>query len=307
MNRFKCSPRCNLRFAERVRALSLASAEMTTPLTDQELIDAVDQLPPIAGVMRRLLAVLQDPNSDVDDICRLVRVDTALVAQVLRLANSPAYARAERVSSLEQAVQQVGINEVTRLVSALGARQLFSRQLDLYKISAPLLWLHTLGVAVGAEIVATHYLTDAGAAYLAGMLHMIGMVALDRAGTQRQVAARPTTTPLPDWERETFGADNAEIAARVLQHWNFPEEMGRAVSQRYVPPTSETVSHPDAVLFLASCLAERVPAGLPPEAGMFRLTPEQLAALGLNRELFSELELETNKKYSSLRALLSAA
>jgi len=101
---------------------------MIGPLTDQELAQVVDQLPPVTSVMQRLLAVLQDPFSEVADISRLVRVDTALTAQILRVANDPRYGLTGQVASIDQAIQIVGVNEITRLVTALGARQPVQRR-----------------------------------------------------------------------------------------------------------------------------------------------------------------------------------
>jgi HD-like signal output (HDOD) protein len=259
------------------------------------------------SIMWRLLGVLDDPDSDVDDIARLIRVDTALAAQVLRLANSPHYGLAERVASIEAAIQHVGVNEISRLVSTLSSREIFARPLEYYGVSASLLWQHTLAVAVGAEAVAQHFGTDPGTAYIAGLLHPIGFVALDTIATTRGLAPRQPAVALSEWERAMFGAENTAVGARVLQFWSFPDELSAAVAARYEPPTAETAGRPGRELFLASCIAERIPAGLPFEAGMFGLSADRLAEIGLSSEHCSDLELSTARQLTRLRTLLVAA
>lgn len=282
---------------------------MSSPVlvSDQELAAAVDRLPPVSAVMQRLLTVLEDPDSSVDDVAALVRVDTALATQVLRLANSAYFGLVERVATIEEGVQHIGMNQVQRLITSLGGRRLFERALDQYLISAPVLWHHTLAVAVGSEVIATRLDADTSIAYLGGILHTIGIVALDSVAAARGLAPRNPGVPLLDWERENFGIDNAVAAARVLQYWKFPESLRQAVAMRYEPPAGESAKSPAAVLYLACCLAEHTAAGLAPEGGLFRLTEDVLASIGMSEAQFRALEGDLRFQLARTRSLLRLA
>ncbi len=280
---------------------------MSVPVTDQELAAVVEELSPVTSVLQRLLAVLRDPLSEVSDISKLVRVDTALAAQILRLANSPFYGLTEQVASVDQAIQHVGVNEITRLVTSLGSRQLFQRALTRYKLPPHLLWTHTLAVAVGAEIVAERLLGDVEVSYLAGMLHALGYVALDGVAAARNLGPRPPNMPVLEWERGNFDADNAATAARVLHHWKFPSPIIEAVAARYVEPTVETIVQPGGVLYTASFLAERVPAGLPPEAGLFEVPMKPLEAFLVRPAEIRDFEFTLRDRLSRLRSMLNLA
>ena len=248
---------------------------------------------------------MRDPNSDLADIARLIRADTALAAQTLRLANSPHFGLHERVGSVEEAIQHVGLNEIMRMVSALGARPVVSRDLPVYRISAGLHWQHALAVAIAGEQAAARYAIDGGAIYLAGLLHTVGMVAMNRIALERALPARPEGMPVREWEQVHFGAENPEIAARVMRAWNFPEDLAGTVAARYTVPTRASLGHPGSVLFLASAIAERIPAGLPVEQGIFQLSPEQLSEIGLGTTGMSDLELSSLQLFSRVRALLN--
>jgi HD-like signal output (HDOD) protein len=274
-------------------------------ISDQELSHVVEQLPPVLSVIRRLLAVLRDPNSDISDIARLVRADTALAAQTLRLANSAVFALHERVGSIEEAIQHVGVTELTRMVSTLGTHQFLSRDLPVYRVPASLHWQHALAVAVAGEQAACRYGLDAGAIYLAGLLHTVGMVALNGIALARGLPARPEEAPLRDWEREQFGAENPEVAARLMRAWNFPEDLAATVACRYTAPSRETLGHPGTILFLGSVIAERIPAGLPVESGIFQLGPERQHEIGLGRDGLADLELSSLRLFSRVRAMLN--
>jgi HD-like signal output (HDOD) protein len=272
-------------------------------LSDQTLAEAVEQLPPAAAIIRRLLAALADPNSDIDDISRIIRVDTVLATQVLRLANSAHMGLRGSVTTVEEAVQQAGMTEIARLASALSAKQLSARQLGLYRISPTLLWQHTLAVAVAAELLASRFLLDESSAYLAGLLHTIGIVTLDTVGSKRASPSLAAGTPLLAWEHRLFGTDNASVSQRVLTLLDLPARLADAVASRYTEPTPESIGEMRGLLYLASALAEKVPAGLPPETGLFKITDALLESLRLSREEWTDMELDTAQRLSRLKAI----
>lgn len=278
---------------------------MSDPLSEQELRAAIADLPPVSAVIQRILVVLQDPRSDVDDVARLVRTETALSAQVLRLANSAHYGLPERVSSIHEAVQHLGVTEVHQLVTALGSRQLFLRPLLSYGILADTLWEHTLAVAVGSEVCARYAGSDRGMAYLAGILHAVGIVALDRVAAARHIAPRGRDSLLDAWEQEHFGTDNATVAAQVLRFWEFPADLADVVAGRYQP--ARAGSAPAAVLHLGSVIAERLGAGLVSEKGLFRAPTDLITAAGVPVEDFSEAEFDARQSLDRTRALLRLA
>jgi len=273
-------------------------------VTDQEISEAANRLPPIAAVLRRLLAVLQDPNSDIEDISKLIRVDAALTAQVLRVANSPMYGRPERVETVEEAIQQIGLNEVSQLASSLSARQVASRELKYYRVSQTQLWTHTLAVAVGAEVMAARFLADPAVAYIAGLLHTVGMVTLDLAAEERRIPQRPSSLSLLTWEQRHFGENNAEVGSHVLKLWSFPAEIVEAVASRYTEPTAKTLFASSSGMYLSCCIAERIPAGLPFEMGVF-LPPNRLVELGFSKDEFADLKLEIAQKLSRMQAMMN--
>jgi len=278
---------------------------MNTSVTEKELRAAIADLPPVSAVIQRIMVVLQDPRSDVDDIARLVRTETALAAQVLRLTNSAIYGLPERVTSIHEAVQHLGILEVQRLVTALGSRQLFLRSLHTYGIAADALWEHSLAVAVGAETCARYAQADRGLIYLAGILHSVGFVALDRLAAARGVPPRVADASFSDWELAHFGVSNAVVAAMVLRWWDFPDSVIRVVAARYRPLPEGGADA--ALLHLGSVLADRLGVGLAMEKGVFTAPTDLIAAAGVPLEDFSEAEMDARQGLDRARALLRMA
>jgi HD-like signal output (HDOD) protein len=283
------------------------SALSVQPPTDAETARAVADLPPVSTVLQRILAVLRDAHSDLRDITKLVRAETSIAAQIMRLANSAFYAPPEPISSIDVAIQRLGFAEVSRLVSALASRQLFLRPLNRANLTAEKIWQHTLTVATCAEAIANHSRTDHGVAYLAGILHPVGILALDQVALARNVPARGAEQSLRDWEEAHFGTNNAAVAAVVLRHWKFPESLAATVAGRYFPVEAGANAPAAAVLHLASCVAERLDCGLPSEKSFFPPTQDRIEAAGLHWGDFGDLEIECGQMLQRTRTMLNLA
>ncbi|BET66245.1 HDOD domain-containing protein [Opitutales bacterium ASA1] len=280
---------------------------MSSPLTDQELSAAVAELPPVSSVLHRLLDVLNDPDSDLDDVTRLVQVETALAAQVLRLANSAVFAAPEPASTIGEAVQRLGAAEVHMLVSTLVSRQFVARPLRYYALEADKLWEHALAVAVCAETVARETRGDRAMLYLAGILHPVGMIALDRVAHARGLSPRSGDAPISTWEEATFDTDNAGVASYVLQSWNLPEAVALCVAGRYDPQLGQEHEKEARMLHVASCMAGSMGAALESERGVFRAKAEMIESAGVAWDEYSELVMEASQRLLRTRTLLSLA
>jgi CheY-like chemotaxis protein len=86
---------------------SIASGERPTPAADPVFTTILEEvrrgeivLPPVPAVIAELLARLGARDSSMADIAAIVERDPRLAAQVLRITNTPQYARLGRVSDL---------------------------------------------------------------------------------------------------------------------------------------------------------------------------------------------------------------
>ena len=123
---------------------------------------------------------MHDPKVEADEVVALLRQDPPLVAQIIRMANSAAYAPREPIGSLERAVAQVGFAEAHRLVGIVAAAQLAETRLSLYPLDPGKLRINALLVALVMEELAKWTHERPHSCYTVGLLRTIGMMALDR-------------------------------------------------------------------------------------------------------------------------------
>jgi HD-like signal output (HDOD) protein len=114
------------------------------------------QLPAAPQVLAGLCELLQDVNTDLDQIAAEIRVEPALAARVIRMSNSPVFGGGQRVGSVDEAVNRVGFGEVLRLVGAATVAGLVDRALGCYAIPADRLRESLLFHALASESLAAY-------------------------------------------------------------------------------------------------------------------------------------------------------
>jgi len=90
-------------------------AELNTNVAEQVLKGI--HLPPCPAVLMDVMKEARSPDADMGRIVRLIGQDIGLSAPMLKLANSPYFARSSRVSSIQQAVAVLGLRNTVNLLS----------------------------------------------------------------------------------------------------------------------------------------------------------------------------------------------
>lgn len=251
----------------------------------ETIVTIGSKLPPAIGILGRLQVLLQDADTDLDDIVELVNVDPSLTFQVIRLSNSALYGLKTRSQSLDEAVARVGFAEIHQLVGLAVARQIFQGELSLYGIASGRLWENAVAAGTLMSALARAAGSDPGPAYATGLLRNIGKVVLNNYPGAVQYPGEETNPDVFAWERETHGMPAPEVTAILLDHWRFTPEMTGAVCHHPAPvPRSEFASGA-ALLHVACAMVAEWGCALPGEATIWRKDEEMCALAGVSPEL----------------------
>ncbi|MEO5960007.1 MAG: HDOD domain-containing protein, partial [Opitutaceae bacterium] len=250
--------------------------------------------------------MLRDMDSAIDEITDLLKRDTALTARIIRISNSVAYNTGSLHASLEEAVARVGFAEVYRLTGFAAVAQMSERTLVLYGIKAAHLRENSLLTALLIEAIAQQAGLDPREAYTAGLLRSTGKIALDRLA--REIASPggyegDGRGPLAEWETNLVGLSNCEAAARILQEWRFPKTTVESIRHHYAPLDDSPALA--TLLNLAAGAAERCGHGLPGERFYWEVTPEKLAAVGLEQGQLDDASRLALERFGPMRAALA--
>jgi HD-like signal output (HDOD) protein len=194
----------------------------------------------------QLLQIARQPSSVANfaHVERIMERDPLLVARVLRVAQSPAYAGGARVRTLRDAGIRLGLRALADLFleAALHARVFRVPGLD-----GPMKQMreHALATAHAARILALRvgHLEDA---FLCGLLLDVGKaVLLSIIAEQHKGVPYDRIEPLLQDCHEQAGAS-------LVRLWGLPDEVARVIGRHHAPSPREPL---DAVLLLADTLA----------------------------------------------------
>lgn len=237
----------------------------------------------------RLLALLYEPEIDLRFVLDSLAREPALAARVLKVANSPFYGAAGRIGTLDQAVQLLGLMAI-RGIAAAGCLDRVVPPRAGTAFDPERFRRHSLAVACAARDLsrAAGHGID-GEAFMAGLLHDIGILLLVRAAPAEMGRFEPATVAdaraALAHEAGALGARHDHAVEVLAEAWQWPAWLRRAVSGHHAAalPAGAAARGPDALpclLALADHLADTAGLGLWPVCAL--PLPEGLAAaLGL--------------------------
>lgn len=274
---------------------------LATPPTDSDILAIADRLPSAPRLLVELDRLMAHPRCDIDDIAGVLKQDPPLIAQILRMANSPVYSPAEPIGHLDQALSVIGFTEIHRLVGAVAAHQLSRARLVLYPVTAEQLRRHTLYVAVLMEQLAKAAKESPRRAYTIGMLRSLGMMALELLAPAGQSIPAFQTESYPDlqtWERTHWGLTNVEVTEKILLHWQLPRETVQAI-RYHTDPGRRHNPMIHLLLLAATATAERF-SSIPGEEPYWNPKLDTLAKAGLTSNYYQHACERAAAKYEKL-------
>ena len=217
-----------------------AKSEILTYLESQEDLNSA---PPVLSDV--LSSVFRDASSGKKQIT--VSHDPGLTTRMLRVADLSSTASSE-ISGSRLLITSVAIyNEL------YGLGYVDDR-------ISPEIWRHSLEAANIAEHLAGRIDPSlAERAYLCGLLHDIGMIAIlkhfpEEAGIIRDLVLEGAE--IVEAERKVIGIDHQAVGRLVAERWDMPEEMKSAISGHH--PTDENIEAVTSQLSLITIVAHNL-------------------------------------------------
>lgn len=217
---------------------------------------ATVKLPSISQVTQALIKTFNDDDAGVQEVADIIAKDPALVAKLLRLANSAQFGLPRGVGSLDEAIQMVGMAKVRSLSLGASLCEAFPRVPGLNEQE---FWRSSMACAGYARWLAGGLDMDVGQAWLTGMMLRLGELLIAQANPLAitEIEKAPML-PGSRWEREKrlIGFAEGQITAELARRWNFPMLMVQALERAYDPLVEQAFSRMGAVINLAGLLAD---------------------------------------------------
>jgi putative nucleotidyltransferase with HDIG domain len=233
-----------------------ASLPMTAERREalERLFSRIGDVMPLPASAQKVLKLTEDENANPDTLREAIQSDPVLVARILRRLNSSYYALSQKVSDLKSAIALLGLREIRNLAMTVFVSRIYDGASAHGTYKRENLWSHCVGVAVASRLVAR--VCGRGAAeeaYIAGLLHDIGLILLDqtlRKHFHKVLDGLDEATPTHIVENRILSFDHALLGGFVARKWNFPDSVADAITFHH-QPWCYTGPHKDLVHVVA--------------------------------------------------------
>jgi len=220
-----------------VMAKAVKGRISSTPKTENDMLNEFESLPSPPRFQLKLNEMLNDADVPITMLVAEIEMNPSLVARLLRIANSVHFGARKRIVNVREAVLFVGTEYIASLVAALEAFGLYSASVreDYMELIEKMEVAATRRALIARDISSRWPgLKNRYVPYIASLLQDIGLLAriclrpelygeFLRLREEKELSAR-------DAESEVFGRNSHEqIGSAILERWNFPPEMVKAV------------------------------------------------------------------------------
>ncbi|MDH5327427.1 MAG: HDOD domain-containing protein [Gammaproteobacteria bacterium] len=255
--------------------------------TDRDDTEEQNRLPPLPTIANQIL-LLNQGNSNPEELAKLVEKDPHLAKQIVHYADSRFYGVRETIISVRQAISRVLGYELASNI-ALGIAACRSlRPNTLGPLGRQAYWRHATYSATLAQglayAVAPHTRIQPGMAFLCGILHNAGTLLQGQWYPQKldqlsQALALYPNTNLLEHENQLLQSNHAQLGAQLLQHWNMPRAAVVSALEHHNPNYEGDYEHYPALLYIVDALLKRHGLG---DAAATDLPQHSLRKLGLS-------------------------
>lgn len=236
---------------------------MTISLTKR--LEQLDDLPSLPQSLHQVLSELETDGATASSLEAIIGEDPLLTARILRVANSPVYGSAKKISSVARAVTVLGFDEVRNLVVALSLSGSFSCDLDADAFNIRQLWLHLVATARVAQILAEQIPTlKPDEMFTAGLIHDLGRVlsCLYLQDEMQQIIETCRNEGLSMLESEQkLGLSHTEVGTFLAIKWGFSDLLASVVRYHHAPAGAGNHEQAAALVFLADGIAKKLGMG----------------------------------------------
>ena len=195
-----------------------------------EILKQIDYLPVFNKTAQKALGLLRDEFSSNKEIADVIKYDTGLTANILKLANSAYFAHTVEVKELSNAISFLGRDKIYQIVTLQSSSKYFKNLSEGYESDAGELWKHSISSGIIAEHLS--YLepnVNKGQLFSAAILHDIGKTILCLWVKDEwkviQDLINNKKIGFAEAEKSVLGYTHCQVGGAILQRWMFPDDI----------------------------------------------------------------------------------
>ena len=220
-----------------------------------DLVKSIADRVTMPDVYVRIRALINQPDSEIEDYVDAVRFDPVLAARVIKVANSSFFGYSNKIRSLEQAVSFIGVIQLHDvLLSILTIRSFAAIPNEVVNLFE--FWRTSIHCGIVARILAQKCaLMASERLFVSGLLHDVGHVLIylksPELAQEAIMMSMEQSMPVYMAERKLLGFDYAQAGSELMQLWHLPINYKRTTEFHLTPGEASQFQVEAAIVHLA--------------------------------------------------------
>lgn len=221
----------------------------------------IKELATLPTVAFRVLELVEDPNATALQITRVIETDAAITLKILRVANSPLYGFRTEITSVQQAVINLGLNRISNVLVGIALFTKFFKATAQQSIYMKEFWTHSTATGTVAKTLANKLrLNFHEREFIGGLMHDIGKIAMIQyfPNEYHETVQLIESEQIIDVEaeRRVFGTDHNEAGEVIARMWKLPSDLSEIMTKHSNITLAENSQDVMAVVRIADLLCE---------------------------------------------------
>lgn len=257
--------------------MSVPSDASALPASTERLIPELRELVSLPDVYLRLQQVIDSEHASLEQVAEVLTLDPALVARLLRIANSALYNFPSSIDTVTRAVTLLGVRQVHDLVLASSVMRAFAGAGNAL-LDMNTFWYRSVQCGILARTLAEGAgMGDGESLFVRGLLHDLGHLVLYHHYPEQcraaLAAANDDYAALPAAEQRLIGCDANSLTAELMNVWRLPDQFHLSYTYLAEPQCAPKYQREIGMLHIATALAHGVDTDLLLEQVLERISP----------------------------------
>jgi HD-like signal output (HDOD) protein len=213
----------------------------------ENIVERIKALPPLPKSFHEINTVCSHPDGTIEQLAKAIEKDPMLVANLLKVANSPLYSFRKEIRSVLQAVSLFGMATTRSLTTDISIKKLLNVDIEPYGVVPDeFVKVSALQSALMREWYAKVDRAKLDLLFLASLLQETGKILIADEIVKNDETSQfkfevESSVNIAQVEKSYVGTTTGEITAKIFEHWGFESLMVEAIqfSDNYMQACDE--------------------------------------------------------------------
>lgn len=196
----------------------------------RSIIDSIKSLPPLSKTIIDINKIYANKEASINDLSKVIESDPMIVANLLKVANSPLYSFGREIRNIGQAVSLFGMGMTHTIALGNSVRKLLNVDMQPYGITSDKFadisnmqatfiykWYKNIDKEKADKLYLSAFLQETGKILIASSI-------IQDDETTSFKSEVENSTNLAIVEKSYLGVSTSEVTAEVFEHWGFDAE-----------------------------------------------------------------------------------